>query len=123
LLKRAAVSGRTAGELILLRYSTGFWWFTMWLLLAGRVSWGRMFPPAIGTGLFWLGMEAAFSIFMSRMVISDDREYGPIGTVFSLMVFLVAIGVVVILGAVVGLVWQELDLSFTAPFRKLQRPP
>jgi membrane protein len=106
-----------------LAYLTAFWWFTMWLLLAGRVSWRRMFPCAVATGLFWLGMEGAFSLFISRMVISDDREYGPIGTVFSLMVFLVAIGVVVILGAVVGLVWQELNLSFSAPFTKLRRPP
>jgi membrane protein len=100
---------------------TGFWWLTMWILLAGRVSWRRLFPSACATGLFWLGMEVAFSLFFSNMVIADYKEYGPIGMIFAVMAFLIAIGVVVILGAVVGLVWQERGLSFTAALRKLRR--
>ena len=39
---------------------TGFWWFTMWFLLAGRISWPELFPSAVATGLFWLGMEESF---------------------------------------------------------------
>jgi membrane protein len=35
---------------------TLFWWVTMWLLLGGRVSWRRLFPPAVATSVFWLGM-------------------------------------------------------------------
>ena len=35
--------------------------------------------------------------------------------------FLIAIGVVIILGAVVGLVWQERGPSFAAAFHKLRR--
>jgi membrane protein len=71
--------------------------------------------------VFWLGMEVAFSLFFSNMVIADYKEYGPIGMIFAVMAFLIAIGVVVILGAVVGLVWQERGLSFTAALRKLRR--
>ena len=41
------------------------------------------------------------------MVISDEKKYGPIGIIFALLSYLIAIGVVVILGAVAGLVWQE----------------
>ncbi len=26
---------------------TLFWWFTMWLLLAGRIPWRRLLPPAV----------------------------------------------------------------------------
>jgi membrane protein len=37
------------------------------------------------------------------MVISSYNRYGPIGVVFDVMSFLLAIGVVIILGAVVGL--------------------
>jgi membrane protein len=107
-----------AGGLI---FFTGFWWFTLWLLLAGRVSWRKLFPCAVATGLFWLGMEAVFSIFISNMVISEDKEYGPIGIVSALMAFLIAIGVVIILGAVVGLVWQERNLSFRAALSKVRR--
>jgi len=52
-------------------------------------------------------MEAVFSLFFSAMVISDDNKYGPIGIIFALLSYLIAIGVVVIMGAVAGLVWQE----------------
>jgi len=41
------------------------------------------------------------------VVISDDNKYGPIGIIFALLSYLIAIGVVVIMGAVAGLVWQE----------------
>jgi membrane protein len=102
-------------------YFTGYWWFTLWLLLAGRVSWRRLFPCALATGLFWLGMQAAFSVFISGMIISDDKEYGPIGIISALMAYMIAVGIVIILGAVVGLVWQERNLSFRAAFSKLRR--
>jgi membrane protein len=57
--------------------------------------------------VFYLGMDAVFALAFSGMVTSNDQKYGPIGIVFSLMSYLIAIGVVVILGAVTGLVWQE----------------
>jgi len=99
-----------------------FWWFTMWLLLGGRVSWRRLLPPAVATGVFWLGMEAVFSVVFSGMVISNDQKYGPVGVVFALMSFFIAIGVVIILGAVAGIVWQDRGLSFGAAIRKVRRP-
>ena len=86
---------------------TLFWWFTMWLLLAGRIPWRRLLPCAVATGVFWLGMEEVFAVVFSGIITSDHNEYGPIGTVFALMSYLIAIGVVVTLGAVTGLVWQE----------------
>ena len=66
-------------------------------------------------------MEAVFSVVFSGMVISNDRKYGPVGVVFALMSFFIAIGVVIILGAVAGIVWQDRGLSFGAAFRKLRR--
>lgn len=100
---------------------TGFWWFTMWFLLAGRASWRRLVPCAVATGAFWLGMLAVFSVIFSGMVISYDQKYGPIGIIFALMSFFIAIGVVIILGAAVGLMWQDRGLSFRAAVRKLRR--
>jgi membrane protein len=98
-----------------------FWWFTMWFLLAGRVSWRRLYPCAVATGAFWLGMLAVFTLIFSSMVISYDRKYGPIGIVFGLMSFFIAIGVVITLGAAVGQMWQDRGLSFGAAVRKLRR--
>jgi len=61
---------------------TGFWWFTMWFLLAGRMSWGDLFPAAVATAVFWVGLEAVFSAVFSGMVIANDDKYGPIGIMF-----------------------------------------
>ena len=100
---------------------TLYWWLTMWFLLSARVSWRALFPSAVATALFWVGMEVVFSFIFSGTVISDDKKYGPIGVVFALMSWLIAIGVVIILGAVVGLVWRERDLSFSRAFHWLLR--
>jgi membrane protein len=102
---------------------TAFWWVTMRLLLGGRVAWRRLLPAAIATAVFWAGMELVFSFTFSGMVVSDNQKYGPIGVVFSLMSWLIAIGVVLILGAVVGVVWQDRNLGFGKALAKLQRRP
>ena len=87
-------------------------------LLAGRVSWRRLYPCAVATGAFSIGMLAVFSVIFSGMVTSYDQKYGPIGIVFGLMSFFIAIGVVIILGAAVGLMWQDRGLSFRAAVRR-----
>ena len=71
--------------------------------------------------VIWLGMLAVFSVIFSGMVISYDQKYGPIGVVFGLMSFFIAVGVVIILGAAVGLMWQDRGLSFRAAVGKLRR--
>jgi len=93
----------------------------MRFLLGGRITWRRLLPCAVATGLCWLGMVAVFSATFSGMVISSDDRYGPIGIVFDLLSYILAVGVVITLGAVVGIVWHERSLSFRAAFRKLRR--
>jgi uncharacterized BrkB/YihY/UPF0761 family membrane protein len=88
-------------------WATGFWWLTMRLLLAGRISWRALFPAACATGVLYVAMQTVFSQFFSAMVISNEHTYGPIGTIFALLSYLIAIGVVVILGAVAGRAWHE----------------
>jgi len=88
-------------------WSTGFWWLTMRILLASRLSWRALLPAACATGVLYVAMEVVFSLFFSAMVISNETKYGPIGIIFALLSYLIAIGVVVILGAAVGLVWQD----------------
>jgi len=109
------------GIVILVAF-TGFWWFSMRFLLAGRIGWRRLFPSAVATGLCWLGMVAVFSATFSGMVISSYDRYGPIGIVFDIMSYLLAIGVVIILGAVAGIVWHERGLSLLGAFGKSRRP-
>lgn len=87
--------------------ATAFWWFSMWLLLAGRLGWRDLFPSALSTGICWLGMVIVFRLTLSSSIASDYRKYGPVGVVFAIMTLLIAIGVVIILGAILGVAWQE----------------
>lgn len=84
-----------------------FWWYTPWLLLAGRERWRDLVPVAIATGVCWVGMLLVFRLVFSNSIIGDYQRYGPVGVVFAMMSFFIAIGVVISLGAVSGLVWRE----------------
>ncbi|MFE5295587.1 YhjD/YihY/BrkB family envelope integrity protein [Streptomyces sp. NPDC056632] len=98
-----------------------FWWFAMWFLLAGRIAWRRLVPCAVATGVLWMGMLVVFHFIFSGMVTGYDEKYGPIGVVFALMSFFIAIGVVIILGAATGMMWQDRGMSFRAAVTKLRR--
>ncbi|WP_042431924.1 YihY/virulence factor BrkB family protein [Streptacidiphilus anmyonensis] len=102
---------------------TCVFWFSMWFLLAGRIPWRRLLPCAVATGACWTGMTAVFSAVLSGMIVSYDRKYGPIGAVFAFMSLFIAIGVVLILGAALGLVWTDHGLSFRNALGKMRRSP
>lgn len=98
------------------------WWVLMRLLLAGRVPWRDLLPSAVITAVCYLGMRVVFSFTASDTVTSNTAEYGPIGVVFFLMSWLIALGVVIILGAVTGIVWRERGLSLRAALGRRPRP-
>jgi membrane protein len=102
-----AAGGIALIALVALVGATAFWWFSMRLPLAGKLAWRELFPSALATGIFWLGMVVVFRLTMSSTIISNYRKYGPIGVVFAIMSVLIAIGVVIMLGALVGLAWRE----------------
>jgi len=102
-----AATGFVGEGLVLYAGVTAFFWWTMWFLLAGRVSWRLLLRPAILTGLFWMGLEWFSAVYFSAAIISDSRLYGTIGVVFSLMVWFMAIGAVIVLGAVAGATWNS----------------
>lgn len=84
-----------------------FFWWTTHFLLRGRVGWRRLLPSAIATavGFVVLGVFAKF--YFSSSIISDDKTYGAIGAVFSIMTWLIGIGAVIMVGAVTGAVWEH----------------
>jgi membrane protein len=54
-----------------------------------------------------MGMVIAFSLVFSNTVITNNKKYGPVAVTFGLMSYFIAIGVVIVLGAVVGVFWHE----------------
>jgi len=87
--------------------STLFFWWSMHLLLAGQVGWRPLVFPAVLSAVFWLGLEVFSAFYFSSTITSDSNLYGTVGVVFSLLTWFMAIALVVVLGALVGHVWQE----------------
>lgn len=85
--------------------ATALFWWGSHFLLRGREPWGRLFPASLATGVFWVGLGGFASLYFSSSTVSDSHLYGTIGVVFTLLSWFVAMGAVIILGAVVGHVW------------------
>ena len=94
-------------ELVTFAIWAPFFWWTMHFLLAGRVPWRRLLPSAILTGAFYVGLGVFSKFYFSSTIISDSKTYGTIGAVFGILTWFVAIGAVIILGAVGGVVWED----------------
>jgi len=79
-----------------------FWWWTPHLLLAGRVGWRTLLPSAAATGgalvaLLWLS-----PLVMPGFVTSSEYEFGPLGTVFVVMLWLTIVCSIVVFCAIAG---------------------
>ena len=94
-------------EFVTFAVMTPFFWWTMHFLLAGRVSWRKLFLSAIATGAFYVGLGVFSKFYFSSTIISDSRTYGTIGAIFGILTWLIAIAAVIILGAVTGVVWDS----------------
>jgi membrane protein len=84
---------------------TAFFWWGLHFLLRGKEPWRRLFPAAVATGGFWVGLGAFASLYFSSTLVSDSHLYGAIGVVFTLVTWFIAMGAVITLGAVVGHIW------------------
>jgi membrane protein len=94
-------------ELVTIATFTPFYWWTMHFLLGGRVGWRALLPSAIATALFSAGLGVFSSFYFSSTVISDSKTYGSIGAVLSIATWFIAVGAVIILGAVAGVAWRD----------------
>ena len=87
--------------------TTAFFWWSMHLLLGGARSWPSLVRPALVTAVLWLVLEGGSALYFSTAITNDNRLYGAVGVIFSLMTWFVLVAVVVVLGALLGEVWQE----------------
>ncbi|MFF8280952.1 YhjD/YihY/BrkB family envelope integrity protein [Streptomyces lateritius] len=107
-----AVVGRLLGHVLAqapfgLLTATGFWWTTMYVLLAPAVPWRALLPAAVVTALCWTGLGVFSTFYFSQTIVVNSEKYGPIGVVMVILSWLVAVGVVIHLGAVVGRMYAE----------------
>ena len=98
-------------EIVTFGILTPFFWWTMHFLLGGRVRWRTLLPAAVTTGVFFVGLGVFSGFYFSSTIISDSKTYGSIGAVFGILTWFIAIGVVIILGAVTGAYFAEGQLA------------
>ncbi|MBY8841872.1 YihY/virulence factor BrkB family protein [Streptomyces sp. SP2-10] len=79
-----------------------FWWGSMYVLLARAVPWRALFLPALVTSVCWTGLGVFSAYYFSAAIVANEQKYGPIGVVMAILSWLVAVGVVIHLGATVG---------------------
>jgi membrane protein len=103
----AVAGGGWLAPLVTAGIMTPFFWWTMHFLLAGRVPWRTLLPSAIVTGVFYGGLGVFSKFYFSETIVSDSKTYGTIGAIFGIMTWFIAIGAVIILGAVAGAVWED----------------
>ena len=75
--------------------------------LAGGEAWRRLWTAALTTSLMWIGLGVFASFYFSSTIVSDSKTYGAIGVVFTLVTWFIAMGAVLTLGAVVGVLWER----------------
>ncbi|MFE1753051.1 ribonuclease BN [Streptomyces anandii] len=102
-----AAFGRALGGLLLpvlvgFVWAVLFWWASMYVLLTGAVRWRALFPAALATSVCWTGLAVFSAHYFSATIVANEQKYGPIGVVMVILSWLVAVGVVIHLGAVVG---------------------
>jgi membrane protein len=103
----SVAAGGWLAPLVTVAITTPFFWWTMHFLLAGWVPWRTLLPSAIITGIFYGGLGVFSRFYFSETIISDSKTYGTIGAIFGIVTWLIAIGAVIILGAVAGTVWED----------------
>ncbi|MGW4565451.1 ribonuclease BN [Streptomyces sp. NPDC004561] len=84
-------------------WAVAFWWVSMYVLLAGAVPWPALFLPALVTSVCWTGLGAFSAHYFSAAIVANQQKYGPIGVVMVILSWLVGVGVIIHLGAIVGL--------------------
>src|SRR6478752_234623 len=82
-------------------------WWTQYFLLHGAVRWGLLLAGAVTMTAGLIVLRAAAGIFLSSGLVYNYRHYGPLGIVFLLLTWLVAVSVVMLGGPVFGAALHE----------------
>ncbi|MEL4503549.1 hypothetical protein AAEX63_01285 [Luteococcus sp. H138] len=84
-----------------------FYWWTQHLLLGGQISWRRLAPGSVLSGLGIAGAAMASAWLMPEQLVEQAAYYGPIGVAMVLSLWLMGVTAVVVLAAVAGAVLDE----------------
>ncbi|WP_405706181.1 YihY/virulence factor BrkB family protein [Streptomyces xanthophaeus] len=103
-LQTAFGTSRAVGFLIAAVAGICLWWWTQHLMLGGRVPWLPLLPGAVLAGLGVQLLVLGSRIYMPRAVERSLREFGPLGSVFVLLSWLIGLFFVITTAIAVGYV-------------------
>jgi membrane protein len=86
----------------------GFWWWSAHCLLASQVGWRRLFATGLATAICYTGVGVYVRVWASWAIVSNESSYGPIGAIMAILATLVALGIAIHIGAVIGCDYKEL---------------
>jgi membrane protein len=92
------------------------WWWTARILLGRRVSWIKLLPGGIVTGVSLVLFSRLSHVFMPAFTDANLEQFGPLGLVFAVASWLVMFGGVVMVATVLG----RLVSGFVTPVRAVQ---
>jgi membrane protein len=90
-------------------------WWTQHFLLRGAVGWRQLLPGAVAMTIGLVGLRVFAAFWLSRGIVYNYVRYGPLGIVFMLLTWLVALSVVMLGGPVLGAALHERRLQEQAP--------
>jgi membrane protein len=98
--------GQSLGMPMVLAAGVLMWWWTQYLLLAGRISWLPLLPGGVLTGVAMVLLAGAAKVYVPHSLERSIGQFGPLGLVFTffswLIVLFTAVTVCVATGYVVA---------------------
>lgn len=87
--------------------ATGVWWWSIYILLARRVAFRRLWLAAVLTGVLVVLYAAGSSLVMPTYAESSVRQFGGFGLVLTVASWLIGCSVLLVAAAIVGHVLVE----------------
>jgi membrane protein len=93
--------------IVTLAVIAGQWWFTAWFLLLGEVRARVLVPTGVITSIVTAGYAASATVWMPRVVTSNEAQFGFFGVALSLVTWFSGAAICVLIGACAGPVLAE----------------
>jgi membrane protein len=93
--------------IVALAVMSGLWWFTAWFLLQGEVRARVLVPTGVITSIVTAGYAASATIWMPRVVTSNEAQFGFFGVALSLVTWFSGAAICILIGACAGPVLAE----------------
>ena len=97
----------SVGVVVQVAVAALLWWWTLHVLLSGRVRWAPLVLPALVTGIAVVLYSGGSALVMPRYAATSAAQYGTVGLVLAVATWLVGCGVVLVVAAIIGRVLAE----------------